>query len=273
MMALWDLELLPSIESFFESDLKSNHTWLNPPSSLLGSYLSHYLLCKQSFPHDISACILVPHCSLSKLACRGLLRGMQELHTHFGTASVDGPPQLKAKAHVYFDPPMPRILAALYFSQSLQFITQAKVGGFPLRLLFDTGASDNFFNSATARRLGFAAAPLSSQQRCIYADGSSTLIEDSLSLSVKLHDKFFSLTFMVASLAEDFDIVIGELWLTSHRATWDFAQGILVLKNADLSVHLSMPLRSDHQAERATSKSSPCKPQANPCCSRDFDSC
>ena len=133
MMTLWDLELLniclllnPSSSQTWKVII-----WLNPPSSLLGSYLSHYLLCKQSFPHDISACILVQHCSLSKLACRGLLRGMQELHTHFGTASVDGPPQLKAKAHVYFDPPMPRILTALHSSQSLQFITQAKVGGFP----------------------------------------------------------------------------------------------------------------------------------------------
>ena len=158
----------------------------------------------------------MPHCSLSKLACRGLLRGRQELHTHFGTASVIGPPQLKAKAHVYFDPPMPEILTALHSSRSLQFITQAKVGGVPLRLLFDTGASDNFFNSATAQRLGFAAAPLSIQQRCTYADGSSTLIEGSLSLSVKLHDKFFSLTFMVASLAEDFGIVVGELLTESN---------------------------------------------------------
>ena len=93
------------------------------------------------------------------------------------------------------------------------------------------------------------------QSATVYADGSCTLIEGLLSLSVKLHDKFFSLTFMVASLAEDFDVT-GELWLTSHRATWDFASGILVLKNADLSVHLSMPLRSDHQAECATPKSS-----------------
>jgi hypothetical protein len=241
-------------QSFLESDVSSQHTWLHAPYSQLARFVAHYKFCKDLSPSTTSACIFVPCHLVSQLSARGLLSGMQLLHTFMkgsqiftGNSREIPPPRLEFPAHVYFDPPSALLNSVLRDPSAVHLHTNARIAGVPVQLLFDTGASDNFISADFVHRMGFSKTVLSSPQHLTYANGDSAPVQGEMSTSsLKLDGRTFKAQFLVAPLIEKFDIILGRAWLTSHCAVWDFPAQTLSLKASPLSqltiVHMSRPV-------------------------------
>jgi hypothetical protein len=177
-------------QSFLESNVSKCHTWLHPPTSQLARFVAHYRHCKDLSPSNTSACIFVPCHLVSQLSARGLLQGMQLLHTFVkgsqiftGSSREVPPPRLEYSAHVYFDPPVALLNSVLRAPSAVHLHTNARLAGVPVQLLFDTGASDNFISADFVHRMGFSKTVLSSPQHLTYANGDSAPVQGEMSTS------------------------------------------------------------------------------------------
>ena len=88
-------------------------------------------------------------------------------------------------------------------------------------ILFDTGASSNFVNPTLLQKLGISYVPSSSTLRL--ADDSSAPILGKVRLRFKLQSFTSIVSCYVTDLCNEFDVILGNKFMISHRAVLDYS--------------------------------------------------
>ena len=244
----------------FMSKMHTGHIWINAPFTQLTAFVQHYLHCKQLSPDNTSACILVPGYLLPVL--KSLLSGMTclkrftkgaalfEHSTRSGHLAAS--PSLSWPVYVFTDVPTGAD-RALNRGQSMHRLHNATVlsaahdsdleseerlamlfegsfhGGIGGRgngiltspILFDSGASSNFVSPRLLHQLAISYSPSSVTLRL--ADDSSAPILGKVKLRFKL--QFFTgiVSCYVTDLCDEFDMILGNGFMVSHRAVLDYS--------------------------------------------------
>ena len=112
-------------------------------------------------------------------------------------------------------------------SGSLTMLMTGTVAGAPAKLLCDSGASDCFISVAYAKSVGLAWTP--TRGAVTLGDGASLQICGEVTARVHMQAYFGKVRCLVAALAPQFDVVLGDSWLVQHRVRLDFGARTLSL--------------------------------------------
>ena len=248
--------------SFFSTDIAGQHLWVNPPFHLLQSILDRYLLEKSKSPLNTSACFVVPKWSAS---WRPLLLGMKKLIEYpEGYPLFELPSNLQQgmrplkgipwPVEVYYDPPQQpvRIKAALS-SDSCKMIFHGTANKVPVTIAADTQASLSFIDRTFTLEHGFRCNPT----RCLVelANGSHTEALGECMALIRIPGACPGESYthqqrcLVIDLGADFDIILGDDWLTRSQADLSYRTGTCTVQTPRGSVVLT-PLPSDKRRPR-----------------------
>ena len=260
-------------DSFLDSDVQGQHVWLDPPLHLLSDFIAHYRTCKSRAPASTSACILVPAFAVSKLAARGLLTGFCLVHTFpagshlYSSASGQRYSGCAtAGMYVYHDPCVAFLRTTLHVADSEQALCCAKLAGFSVQVLFDTGATASFVNMRFVRRTGLTPdEPAGFNRTLSYADGTSASVVGVLESHIHLAGVSLPAQLLAANLAENFDVILGLPWLRKYCSSWDFGKMMLLLNAGSKLVKLQL---SDSRSLECPALEGSCS-QADPGSSHD----
>ena len=245
----------------FMSKVHTGHIWINAPFTQLTTFVQHYLHCKQLSPDSTSACILVPGYLLPVL--KSMLSGMTCLKRFTkGTALFEqstrsgqlaASPSLSWPVYIFTDVPsgadqafssgqsMHRLHNAVVSSAAhdsdlesderlAMLFEGAFQGGFGGRghgdglnspILFDSGASSNFVSPRLLQQLGISYSPSGATLRL--ADDSSAPSLGKVRLRFKLQSFTGIATCYVTDLCDEFDVILGNSFMVSHRAVLDYS--------------------------------------------------
>jgi len=247
--------------SFLHAGLTDEVVWCNPPFRMMEDCLDHYVRCKQQHPHTLSGCFLMP----TKMAksMHPWIRNMRLLHTWpKGTVLFQGPdpagdsarrtlPPCPFSVSVYWDPVVPRPSKAATATTpacasgtaqpvdaqpALDMLFKGTVSGSratvaltsDAHVLVDSGATAPFMSPSFAARIGIRVTPVTDS--LILADGSSVPIQGSCVAKLAIGPFATKVKFLVAPLASDFDVILGNSWLRHHQAVINY-------KHASLTVY------------------------------------
>ena len=229
---------------FFETNLSGHHLWMNAPFKGLRTFVSRYLAQKQKSPADTSACILVP-CRPRDKVVHNMLQHTRVL-TEYPAGSVlfSAPdehgcrrvmPPCPFPVKVYFDPPRSSAphLGSLpgAMPSSLTMLFTGSIYNSRTKLLLDSGASASFISKHVADDLSLALKPYSGTVRT--ADGHDASICGTCTVRVKIQQYQDYVTFYVCELSPQFDAILGNDWLTKHKAYLDFESKRCMLQRAN----------------------------------------
>lgn len=258
--------------SFLATDVAGKMVWLHPPYHAIQPFIQHYKQCKAKDPHNTGACIMVPKWAAS---WRTLLSGMQLLREypaktpimHFKGAArgstgdnigISAEPQEPASPQgvpfpmqVYYDPPTTSCqeqLAGLT-ADSLTMLFQGKIAGAQAKVLCDSGATSCFINADTARRVGIAINPAQGGAVTL-GDGSSMPVVGTCKLQLTLQAYHGRVECYAAKLAPQFDVILGDAWLTQHKAALDFGAKALILKKGTRRIKIQCNQYAAHKLKR-----------------------
>ncbi len=234
------------------NELHSGHIWVNAPVTLLLEFVQHYLQCKQAAP-STTACIVVPGFLLPVM--RPFLKGVHILRTYRkGSTLFDGPTasgKRRAMAgthwpvHVFTDAVMPThvppvagqqchpLHKAVVHQPSAVPSVAAAVSNQPLTMLFegrlelqdalmllDSGASANFVSK---KALDIGKLTLKPTEATLeLADGGSSPILGTTIVNLRIGAFSTRVSCFVTELSIDFDIVLGNPFLTSYKAVLNY---------------------------------------------------
>ncbi len=261
-------------DSFLVKDLAGHHVWLNAPFVGLSQFVDRYLQQKGKHP-EVSACILVP-CRACDTPVHEKLKHMQvimqyEAGTTLFSAPADGGarrilPPCPFAVKVYYDAP-----AQVQHSfracpdTRLAMIVEGQLSLTPATYLLDSGASTCFLSASLAKELQLVIKPY--EGNATTADGKSMPIVGTCSAHVKIQAYQGMISFLVCDMTDQFDVVLGDTWLSKNKAHLDYENRSCVLRRnskhltirmtpaADDSCqtrqHIETPLLSALQAKRA----------------------
>ena len=234
----------------------TGHLWINAPFTKLLAFTQHYLHCKQLAPGSTSACILVPGYLLKPM--RSYLTDMHLLKRHskgaelFTTPTKSGGraslPGVHWPVYVYTDIPAAEIdrtvertplhslhnctvqaNAAALPDQSvistdkhLTLLFEGRTGqpSVKLRTLMDTGASACFVSPRKVQELGLKLHPADATLRL--ADNTESPITGKVQLRIRIQHFSAMIWCFVTELCADFDVILGNSFLTEHKTILDF---------------------------------------------------
>ena len=239
--------------SFLSADLKGHHIWLNPPFSAVTPFIDHYLEQKRLHP-EISCVLVLPDLSVGN----ALVSEWTLLHTFPRSSKVFAAPDKKGHfrpmrpcpfpVKVWYDPPVvsaPTLspLSDLH-SNCPTFVlpgklnsTAAEVGIATQRILLDSGAtacfvSTNWLEQHIPYRLKKLRNLPDQATTVTLADGSQQPVRGWLRLSLSLGQYRGSVKVYVTDL-QSYDLILGDNWLTAHRAYLDFDSKSLVIRQGN----------------------------------------
>ena len=283
----------------FMSKEHTGHIWINAPFTQLLSFVQHYLHCKQLSPDAASACILVPGYLMPAL--KSLLTGMTCLKRYSKGAALfehSARSSLNWPVYVFTDVPsgadqalshgqyMHRlhnatVLSAAHdsYSESNErlamlfegtFNGSRPYGGLTAPILLDTGASSNFVSPRLLQRLGITYSPTTATLRL--ADDSSSPILGRVRLRFRLQSLTCTVTCYVTDLCSDFDLILGNSFMVSHKAVLDYSNFTASFRNHSKLCTLTpksiltdkgkLPSQQPESSIRRSSKSLPPKGKA-----------
>ena len=196
-----------------------HHIWANAPFHLLFDCLKQYLSCKALSPHNTSACFVVPK-RYQNFDWQPLLKGMHLLH-EFPKGSFiyeDSSIACPWPVQVFYDPVRPQLNA--FAETHLHMMLQGTLSGAPVNILIDSGAGENFLSTSYATRVGFALQP--STSTITIADGSIKIPVGVCRVRLAVQGYSAHISCTVTDLPHQFDMILGNSWLQSHRAVLDW---------------------------------------------------
>ena len=236
----------------------TGHIWINAPFTQLTTFVQHYLHCKQLSPDSTSACILVPgylmpvlKSLLSGMTClKRFAKGAALFEQSTRSGSMAAAPSLNWPVYVFSDVPsaadqalgrghsMHRLHNATVLSaasdsrfesdERLAMLFEGSLGGGGLDgrgltapILFDTGASSNFVSPRFLKQSAISYSSSSATLRL--ADDSSAPILGKVRLRLKLQSFVCTVTCYVTDLCDEFDVILGNSFMASHRAVLDYS--------------------------------------------------
>lgn len=213
---------------------------LVPPADRINTVLQKYRLLKHQQPHSTSAVIMVPR--WLNQDWRKQLKGMK-LIKHYSAGSQifaragKGPEQerlLPGIRHAYeawYDAPAPKVSMRVAMRQELTMQFDGKVAGTPVRVLADTGASEvAFVSRAFAEGAGLHIGQTQAT-KVVLGDGTAeTMITGTCNLPLKIQGYQGKVqAFVMDTLLEGFDVVLGDKWLRAHAGTLDYKRRVCVV--------------------------------------------
>ncbi len=228
------------------NELLSGHIWVNAPFTLLLEFVQHYLQCKQAAPSP-TACVVVPGFLLPVM--RPFLKGMHILKTYRKGSTLFDAPTASGKrcamagthwpVHVFTDAVMPThkppvagqqchplhkaavpSVAAAVSNQPLTMLFEGRLEQQDALMLLDSGASANFISK---KALDIGKLTLNPTEATLeLADGSSSPILGTTIVNLRIGAFSTRVSCFVTELSTDFDIVLGNPFLTSYRAVLNY---------------------------------------------------
>ena len=243
----------------FMNELHSGHIWVNAPFTLLLEFVQHYLQCKQAAP-STTACIVVPGFLLPVM--RPFLKGMHILKTYRKGSTLFDAPTASGKrramagthwpVHVFTDAVVPTHLppvagqqchplhkavvhhpsavpsvAAAVSNQPLTMLFEGRLEQQDALMLLDSGASANFISK---KALDIGKLTLNPTEATLeLADGSSSPILGTTEVTLHIGAFRTRVPCFVTELSIDFDIVLGNPFLTGYKAVLNYHLGTCTL--------------------------------------------
>ena len=253
-----------SLEELLALDMTGNTVWCIPPFSFAASVLEHYMTCKEKAPASTSAVFLLPERPgyaplVSTFQLLHKYPPGLSLFTKSSPTALDptrrvpiGP--LPFGINVYYDPPASDPVTPAQPSPPtppqpspppppLEFVGQAacprdhessplliligECNGQPVRMMIDCGASRNFVNSHSLKRLHLPPTSLPEPVRIKLADGSITTTSSCAHATYSLATLEDSRTF-VATALDNVDFILGKPWLAHFNPDIDWAANIVL---------------------------------------------
>ena len=225
-------------EEFCQQPLHgSAHVWLSPTHSSIKQTVEHYFAQKQTCP-SVSACILIPHWAINQhhaLQSMKIVAQFPKGYHLYVDAQGHKVKGLPGKAIVLYDPPVLAVSSSPLKKQ-LAMLYKCKVSNAKALCLLDTGAQgSHFISEAFCHRNGLKITPTAASSITM-ADNSVVSVLGTTQAHVHLQHYHAKLTFLVIPLSHQFDIILGDEWLKTHKAVIDMAHAkcTLVHKGIDI---------------------------------------
>jgi hypothetical protein len=138
---------------------------------------------------------------------------------------------------IYFDPAEIAATAAISKISSVSMLFTGLVNKAPATILLDSGASHSFVSNSLAAELKLKM--LRATGSITTADGHSTAIIGQCTCKIKLQQHTSVTPVYACALNDSFDVVLGDDWLTEHRAYLDFGSKTCVLQQGQKQVTIS----------------------------------
>ena len=221
-------------DSFLNADVTGNHVWIHPPARRAHEFIMHYRRCKRRSPCDTSACILVPVYFARSRKGKYALRDMQRLHEFpvghslltgrelHGNGRVEFSSGIPCGMQVWFDPVKPaaklHVLSPGRMALTMQF--GGVLAGTSVKVLLDSGATDNFIARELAEKLRL---PIDDcgKQALQLPDGRRQELSGRVSCLLRIGSYYGRVPLYVADLP-GFDVILGEPWLRQQHAHLDY---------------------------------------------------
>lgn len=209
-----------SPQEFLSMDsLHDHHAYICPPTSDVTATLRWYQKLKAMHPHSVSACLHVPR--WRNMKWRRSLAGLQQIRVFSKGSPVLDNHKLKRDIEVWLDSALPvRPLSTLTHSQ-LRMQFQGSISKGAVQILIDTGADSCFISQTAVDKLGLIVKPSvvkfqlgDKTETCTQGVVSSTLQISSFKSPCNLH--------VMTQLADNYDVILGNDWLTSNACLLDF---------------------------------------------------
>ena len=237
----------------FLGKLHTGHIWINAPFTALHEFLQHYVACKEASP-TTTACILVPGFMFPAL--RPLLKGMSIIKKYSKNTVIFDAPTKSGKrrtmtgvhwpVYVFSDAVAMHYPLLVNSGQKCHPLHDAivhqqcdaaqipvKVSDSPLTMLFegqverqdalvllDSGASTNFVSKEVLDSCGLSLSPTCATLSL--ADGKTSPILGTTEVNLRIGGFHSRVTCFVTTLATEFDMIIGNTFLTEFRAVLNY---------------------------------------------------
>lgn len=147
---------------------------------------------------------------------------------------------------------MQEVQLSVAAADELKFVHMGRLAGHAVKVLFDTGASRSFVTSALTKTIGLAKRK-GDAFRVVLADGTAThAVKQVAPCTLQLGGHTYSASLLAVPLDVAFDVVLGQDWLSEHRAVLHADAGTV-----DLAVggqrRVLKPLPMDSRADLAPS--------------------
>lgn len=239
--------------------------WINAPFNRLTDWIKHYSKLKALDP-SLSACFLVPKWNsttnslpaFQKLLLTSInARLLKEYPA--GTLLFEAPttcgtreamPGTPWPVQIYYDAPgnrTPAFLASLDTPMSTMSFP-CKIAGAPAHVLLDSGASLNFLDSKLRKQLNLTLLPAATTS-VTFADGTSAPLSGECRFKLTLGKFSANVTALVLDgMSQCSDLILGDPFLTKHKALLNFSDGTAALSNRRRTV-LIHPSEYSHAFE------------------------
>ena len=213
------------VEDFLEKDISGKHTFVSPPFSKIEAVLKHYKACKAEDPEHTSICILVPGWQNEKW--RPLLKGFTLMKEYkagskvFESRSLQIGTEARAlswNTQAFYEKPIPENLSHFGSRTGLKMSFVSQVAGVPARTLVDTGSAQTILTRTFAEAGGLKIQNCGEDENVILPDGSSLNVVGTARVTLAHHKYREQIRFSIVDLQIPFDLIIGDDWLTDHKA-------------------------------------------------------
>jgi len=192
-----------SEQHFLSTNCASNHVLIHGRPGAISSMVEHYKECKALSPMDTSACIFLP----DRKDYRNLADGMHLVHRYkkgewiYKTGS-NSENYLRYDMCVYYDPPAASVAAV-----GSGLIFKGQLGGYPCRVLFDTGADVSIVSEYWARRAYFTLN--ADDTHLVMADGTQVKTHGSIRSKLRVSSYIGDVRLRVMPLQPSIDVILG----------------------------------------------------------------
>ena len=212
------------------TDLAGHHLLLHPSCADLYACLDHYHAHKSD---STSACVVMPK---QAGMWRKFLRRAQLLKDYpccdaLFVPSVHSEGLGKHAVQVYYDSPVVTESACpVIGSLGLTMHFHGTVSNAPVSLLFDSGCSHTLMSASYARRVGITldTQPGDSLQVAL-ASGMVCSSIGTCKVRLQLQQYTGTLSCFVVELADAYEVILGEDWLSKHAATMSYKHKCCVI--------------------------------------------
>ena len=247
-----------SLADVCSQDLVGHHSWLNVGTGELRSSLLHYVSCKGKAPSTTSACMLVPkrrRGSVGTILRRWTV--VMDIPTgHVLHVWKDGclcQEKVKYAMQILYDPVGSEQLHHISQDGKVTMHFVGKAAATEVDFLFDSGASANYLSSSFAKLHGLTVKPSKTNIRL--GTGTSAESQGECSVHVKLGDYQDRVDCFVIDMVTDFQVILGDPWLISVQALFDFKNKTSVIRKNNRKFTLSSSTRSMIRRNLTSSRS------------------
>ena len=225
-------------------DLKGKTAWISCCTDQLAAAMKHYLACKARAPASTAAYILTP-VAVADTDWGPLLKGMKCVALFAkGSQLHSAAASLPESFAIWHDAKQPQLNATATQSDSeqpakpagpLHMQFSARISGMQGRALLDTGAAETYLSQDFALKHNIKFVPAPGYTAATSANGSAVTHFGVAAVNVQLQSLQCKVRCWVAELGPNWDLIIGEPWLSEHKAVLSYDKlDVVVQKSGHL---------------------------------------